>query len=222
MSETKEGQHTFEDKSAMDAQWKHRIEVITTIIMAITAVAIAWSSYQAARWGGEQSTSFSRASAKRVESVRSSLTGYQAVTLDLIIFTDWIDAVSTGNQDKADFLRVRMRDEMKPALDDWLAQDPFNDPSAPKMPFYLDSYKISQLEESTQLEEEAAEFFNLARTANQNSDDYVLNTVWLASVLFFAGIATRFKSKNVQLAITILAAVLLLIGLANLATLPIA
>lgn len=222
MSEIKEEQHVMEDNTTTDTQWKHRIEIITTIIMAITAVGIAWSSYQAARWGGEQSTNFSKASATRLESVRSSLTGYQAVTLDLILFADWIDAVSSGDQEKAEFLRVRMRDEMKPALDAWLAQDPFNDPSAPKMPFYLDSYKISQLEESSKLEEEATVFFNLARAANQNSDDYVLNTVWFASVLFFAGIATRFKSRNVQIAITILSAVLLIIGLVNLASLPIA
>ena len=222
MSEINDEQLANAEKDTKEARWKNRVENITTIIMAITAIAIAWSSYQAARWGGEQSTNFSRASAKRVESVRASLTGYQAVTIDLILFTDWIDARSTDNQVLADFLFERMRDEMKPALDEWLATDPINDPTAPPTPFVLESYKVSQLEESTQLEEEAGEFFTLAQVANQNGDDYVLTTVWLASVLFFAGIATRFKSRNVQIGITILAAVLLIIGLANLATLPVA
>jgi hypothetical protein len=49
----------------------------------------------------------------------------------------------------------------------------------------------------------------------------VLTTVLLASVLFFAGIATRFKARSVQIVITIVAASLLLIGLFNLATYPI-
>ena len=70
-------------------------------------------------------------------------------------------------------------------------------------------------------DEEAAEFFELAQVANQHGDEYVLNTVWLASVLFFAEIATRFKARGVQIAITILATALLVIGLVNLATLPI-
>lgn len=222
MSEVGEKQHASDEEAAKEVLWKHRIEIVTTLIMAITAIAIAWSSYQAALWGGEQSTNYSKASSKRVESVRSSLTGYQAVIVDLILFTDWIDAVSTDNQAKADFLKTRMRTEMEPALNDWLATDPFNDPAAPSMPFYLDSYRVSQLEEATRLEEEAAEFFELAQVANQHGDEYVLNTVWLASVLFFAGIATRFKARGVQIAITILATALLVIGLVNLATVPIA
>ena len=113
MSEKNQEQNLSDDERAKDALWKNRIEIVTTVIMAITAITIAWSSYQAALWGGEQSTNYSQASSKRVESVRSSLTGYQAVTIDLILFTDWIDAISTDNQDKADFLFARMRDEMR-------------------------------------------------------------------------------------------------------------
>lgn len=211
-----------DDERAKDALWKNRIEIITTVIMAITAITIAWSSYQAALWGGEQSTNYSQASSKRVESVRSSLTGYQAVTIDLILFTDWIDAISTDNQDKADFLFARMRDEMKPALDEWLATDPFNDSTAPTTPFDMESYEVSQLEVSSQLEEAAGESFEQAQLANQYGDDYVLATVWMASVLFFAGIATRFKALKVQIAVTLLAIALLVLGLISLASFPIA
>jgi hypothetical protein len=222
MIESSEGQHPSEDQGAKDARWQVWIEVITTVIMAITVVAVSWSSYQAARWGGVQSTSFSRASSLRVESVRASLTGYLDVNVDITLFSDWIDAISTDNQARADFLIVRMRDEMKPAMDEWLTTNPFNDPEAPTSPFVMDSYHVSLLDEAYQLEEQAAQFFENAQAANQQSDDYVLTTVLLASVLFFAGIATRFKVISVQIVITIVAASVLLLALFNLATYPVA
>jgi hypothetical protein len=157
-----------------------------------------------------------------VESVRASLTGYLDVNVDIMMFSDWIDAISSDNQAKADFLFARMRDEMKPAMDEWLTTDPFNDPTAPMSPLVMEAYEVSKLDEATQLEDQAGLFFEQAQVANQQSDDYVLTTVLLASVLFFAGIATRFKARSVQVVITIVAAAVLLIGLFNLATYPIA
>ncbi|HET7519368.1 MAG TPA: hypothetical protein VFN05_17095, partial [Actinomycetes bacterium] len=41
------------------------IEVVSPIVLALAAVAIAWSGYQASRWTGEQAKAFSRANAAR-------------------------------------------------------------------------------------------------------------------------------------------------------------
>ena len=57
--------------------------------------------------------------------------------------------------------------------------------------------------------------------ANQRSDDYVLNTVFLASVLFFAGIAPRVRWLPAQLILVGLALVLLGYGLINVISYPI-
>ena len=46
------------------------IEVASTVVLALAAVAISWSGYQASRWTGEQAKAFSRATAARVESTR--------------------------------------------------------------------------------------------------------------------------------------------------------
>ena len=64
--------------------------------------------------------------------------------------------------------------------------------------------------------------FEEGRAANQQSDDYVLNAVILASVLFLAGIATRFDWLPVRVAIIVAASVLLAMGLYNLAIYPVA
>ena len=47
------------------ASW---VELIATVLLALAAVATAWSGYQASRWHGEQAIAFSRANASRLES----------------------------------------------------------------------------------------------------------------------------------------------------------
>ena len=53
-------------------RWEPLAEFIATIILAVATLATAWSGYQAARWGGEQSFLYSRAGALRTESTRAS------------------------------------------------------------------------------------------------------------------------------------------------------
>jgi lipopolysaccharide/colanic/teichoic acid biosynthesis glycosyltransferase len=49
-----------------------RVELIAAIMLSIATVVTAWSAYQATRWSGDQTESYTRASATRTESVRSS------------------------------------------------------------------------------------------------------------------------------------------------------
>ena len=51
---------------------ERRFRVITAIMLSIVAVATAWSGYQAARWGGLQSTKYAQASVLRVDLTRHS------------------------------------------------------------------------------------------------------------------------------------------------------
>jgi hypothetical protein len=80
---------------------------------------------------------------------------------------------------------------------------------------------MSKALEAEQLEASAEQSFQEGQAANQLSDDYVLNAVLLASVLFLVGIASRFDWIWVRYAILVAAAALLLYGLYNIATYPI-
>ncbi|RJQ53178.1 MAG: hypothetical protein C4521_07865 [Actinobacteria bacterium] len=62
--------------------------------------------------------------------------------------------------------------------------------------------------------------FVAAKDANQNTDDYILATVFFATALFFAGISSRFEAVRVRTAILVMAGLGLAIGLARAITLP--
>jgi len=86
----------------------------------------------------------------------------------------------------------------------------------------MPEYSVSLAEKADQLEVEAGETFDEGRAANQQSDDYILNAVLLASVLFLVGIASRFDWQPVRYAILVGALIPLVIGVYNILTYPIA
>ena len=84
-------------------------------------------------------------------------------------------------------------------------------------PAYLDAL----FSKSTELEAQAADHFQQAQDANQTGDEYVLATVFFASVLFFGGISSKFRSKQVRIALLVAGGIMLVFGLARLIGLPI-
>ena len=202
-------------------RWEPLAEVIVTVVLAFATLATAWSGYQAARWGGEQSTSYNQAGALRVESTRASTMAGQLFQIDIGMFTNWINAFSAGNQQLVEFYENRFRDEFKPAFEAWMATDPANNPDAPETPFFMPEYQLSLAAEADRLELEAEAAFAQGTEANQTSDRYILNTVFLASVLFLGGIATRFKAMSARWVIILFSLGILIFGLFNLLTYPI-
>ena len=198
------------------------IELLLAVMLGAVTLATAWSGYEAARWGGTQSVLFSQAGAYRTESMRASTQGGQLVQIDIGMFTNWINAYAAEDEALMRFYEERFRDEFKPAFEAWLATDPANNPDAPDTPFDMAEYQPAKLAEADRLVLDAEVAFDEGRAANQQSDDYILNAVILASVLFLSGIVTRFDWLPVRFLIIVAALVLLGMGLYNIATYPIA
>ena len=93
-----------------------RVEAVATVILALAAVATAWSGYQASRWHGEQASAFSHANAARLESTRMSDLADAQTEIDVAIFTQWVDAYARHETQLAAFYRKRFRPEFQPAV----------------------------------------------------------------------------------------------------------
>ncbi len=234
MSEIKEGQQEGtiqEPAQPSNGQQKQPLsrqklidrwfEVITALMLGVVAVATAWSGYQATRWSGQQSTNYTKAGALRVESTRDSTLAGQYMLYDVNLFNEWLNAYSHGETSLANVYQKRFRPEFRPAFDAWLATNPFNNPNAPPGPLFMPQYKLSLQEKANQLETQAAKTFEEGQADNQQSDDYVLNTVFLATVLFLTAIAERFDWNWVRGIILVFALGMLLFGIYHLVTYPI-
>lgn len=137
------------------------------------------------------------------------------------LFTEYVAAYSTGNEDLADFLFTRFRPEMKLATEAWIETQPLINPDAPATPFELAEYQSTAQIESDRLLKEAVDHLDDAHKANQRSDQYILLTVIFTSVLFFGGISTKFRSLNIQIGLVSFASLIFLIMLIFVLTFPI-
>ena len=195
-------------------------EVVTAILLGVVAVATAWSGYQATRWAGEQSTLYAQASALRVESTRDSTLAGQLMLYDFIAVNNWLNAYTQGNTKLATIFQRRFTPELQVAFEAWLATNPFNNPNALPGPLFMPQYKLSLAEKANQLEAEAGKTYDEGQAANQQSDNYVLNTVFLATVLFLIAIAERFEWHAVRSVILLVALGMLLYGIYHLIIYP--
>src|SRR5688572_33510394 len=110
---------------------RDRIEILATVLLALAAVATAWSSYQANRWNGEQAKAASRTNALRIEAARAQGLAEAQTQVDIATFIQWADGTVTDDPELADFFVERFRAEFHPAFDAWLATDPLTNPDAP-------------------------------------------------------------------------------------------
>jgi hypothetical protein len=170
-----------------------RVEAVATVILALAAVATAWSGYQASRWHGEQAIAFGRANAARVESTRASNLANAQTEIDVATFTQWVDAYARHETRLADFYRRRFRGEFRPAVAAWLATHPLENPNAPLTPFAMPNYRLAAAARADRLEVAAEAAAAEASRDIQQANDYVLAVVLFSAALFFGGISTRLQ-----------------------------
>lgn len=131
-----------------------------------------------------------------------------------------MNARSLGNEELVQFYERRFLDEYKVAFEAWIKTDPFKNSQAPLGPIFMPEYHSSKLEEADKLKSEASSKFNQATKARATADDYIRNTVFLATVLVLLAISQRFEIKSIRTGLIILSCVMLSFGILTLIMLP--
>ena len=128
---------------------------------------------------------------------------------------------SSGGPQKqiARFYERRFLTEYKIAFDAWIKTDPINNSNAPPGPTYVPGYRSSKMLEASNLSHEALSKFNQGTKARGLADAYVLNTVFLATVLVLAAMSQRFHIRSIRTGLIILSFLLLLFDIMNISML---
>lgn len=177
------------------------VEIAEALVLAIVAMATAWSGYQAALWTGHQAERYGEASKLRVqaegiENVANQERLYLAATV-----AEWLKAEARGEKSLADLFERRLLPEFRPAFEAWKKTDPIHKANAPAGPQLMPEYRNSEAEAAVRANDEAAEVFAQGNEARARSDDYVRITVILATILLFTAVGQRFKSQRVREAV---------------------
>jgi hypothetical protein len=195
-------------------RWERLVEILEACVLAVVAVATAWSGYQAARWDGRQAELYAMASTQRVEADQALTLGGQQRLLDVTTFNTWIQAQKEGRHGLAALYVRRFSPEFKVAFDAWLAAHPFSNPDVAPGPSFMPEYVNRQIEQGTTLNEQANASFEAGTAARSTSDQYIRTTVVLASVLFLLALSQRFRLRQVRVGVLVVAGALMLYGIA--------
>ena len=203
------------------SQHEKRFEIVATVLLALTALATAWSGYQASLWDGIQSSNYTQASAARTEASQNHTEANQLRLGDLSVFENYVDATLDGDTELADFYRQRFRDEFEPAFAAWIALDPFTNPDAPTSPLAMPEYRLADDQKAQELTTDAEAKFKEGEDANNFSDTYTAATLFFAAALFFAAISERFSYVRARATLLGMAVVGLIAGTTVMLTQPV-
>jgi hypothetical protein len=174
------------------------LEVVATVLLALAAVATAWSGYQASRWNGEASEASGHTNKLRIEAARAQGLAEAQEGADLATFTQWVDAYLLDRPQVRNFYFKRFRKEFKPAVVAWIATRPLKNPNAPRSPFAMKQYRLAAASEAKRLDAEA-DVSSAAKDRDiQRATDYVLGVVLFSVALFFAGMSVRLPLRRLR------------------------
>jgi hypothetical protein len=199
---------------------RRRIETAVAVVISIAALATSWASYQAKLWNGDQAAHYGRAGANRTTATRDAIEASVTRSVEVGLFSAWLDAKHAHKEPLAQFYAARFPPGLKPAFDEWIAQQPLTNPRAPPSPFAMESYRQPALVEARLMEASAMREFNEGLRATAVSDDYTRSAVFLATAMFFAGVGQVFDSRRVRIAMGFVALIACVAGVASMLTLP--
>jgi len=190
------------------------------IVLAIVAVATAWSGYQASRWEGKSTTDYALYERYSVLSQGKTTLAGQDRLYDIVHFSSWIDAKLAGRERLAAFYERRFRPEYALAFRAWMRLDPLHNLKVPPGPIFMPQYQDANASEARRLEVVASRHFDLGVSSRETADDYVRATVFLATVLFLTALSQRFALMGPRVIVIAIAAGLLAISMYWIVTLP--
>jgi hypothetical protein len=213
--------HADHSKSPPTAPLPALFEPVALVLLSLATVGTAWCSFQAAAWGGTAQglTNLSTASSRRA--VTYELQSYQMSLLDVLLFSQHVNARVSSNETLARFYSDRFRSEAKTAFDAWMATQPFDNVNAPPHPFVTNFYQPRLLSQAAMAEAESQKLWRQAGEAGRTSRGYVLITVLLASALFCGGTASKFQKPSIRRAVVALGLAAFLFAAARLLLLPV-
>ena len=207
--------------SAANPARRDWVEIVATVLLALAAVATAWSSYQANRWNGEASKASGRVNALRINAARAQGLAQGQTQVDIAMFFQWVNATEADDPDLAEFYSTRFRPEFRPVFDAWQATAPLTNPGAPPTPFAMDEYQLQARADSERFDAQADATAVAVRESIQRSANYVLAVVLFAVALFFAGMSTKLHGAGTRKSLLVVGCLIVLGTTAWIATFPV-
>jgi hypothetical protein len=191
------------------------IEIISTILLSIASLGVAWCSYQSTLWNGKQVFKLAESNLY-YRHARDKLSALgQQQEIDAAVTINFLEAVLDKRQNRIDYYKRRARPELAAVLSAWLSTDPLYNDQAPAHPLIMEEYKMlaASAQAAADSANQKADFlWKEAEYNNKISDHYILYTVIFSMVMFLGALATKLTHPKVTFAGILFAGAIFLIS----------
>jgi len=208
------------DASNGERSHDRTLSVIEAVMLAVVALLAAYTGYASAKWNTESSVRLAEASAARTEANRAALNAQNLRNFDSTTFNTWFTAYVAGDATSEAVAVRRFRPAFKVAFDAWLATAPFTNAKAPPGPTYMPQYKQPELAASATLDKKATADYMLGVQAGSNADNYIRDTIYLATILFLIGISGHFRFLRIRVCLVVLSGLMMVVAIVEIAASP--
>ncbi len=208
------------DEKSPESRAHRRISIIEASLLAVVAVLAAYSGWAAAKWSTDSSLSLARASAARAESNAASIEALNDLNFDLSSFNTWVAAYLVHDTSAMTVAERRFTPNFHRAFLAWVATHPAKNPHAPADPIVMPQYKRPERALAAKLSAHATVEYSTGEHAGSTSDSYVRTTVYLATVLFLAGLGGHFAYIRIRYGLAGVGSLILILALILLITSP--
>ena len=84
----------------------------------------------------------------------------------------------------------------------------------------MPEYKQPELAAAATLDKNATEDYTLGVQAGSNADNYIRDTIYLATILFLIGISGHFRFLRIRVSLVVLSGIMMVVAIVEIVTSP--
>ena len=190
--------------------FKDRVEQIIAVMLGLAAIITAWTAFQSSQLGDKVQESFSEGIRSSDQASQEYNTAIATDNQDQAIFLEYAKALVAEDEVTATYIQESlMSPELAAAVEWWIEQP---DDTGPDSPFVEENpnWDDSSWNTAADLDVEAQQYFDSARQADADGDEFDLLEVIVTLSLFLFGVASLVRQQKIQVGLAAVGGVILI------------
>ena len=196
--------------SESKTSFKDRVEQIIAVMLGLAAIVTAWTAFQSSQLGDKVQESFSEGIRSSDQASQEYNTAIATDNQDQAIFLEYAKALVAEDEVTATYIQESlMSPELAAAVEWWIEQP---DDTGPDSPFVEENpnWDDSSWNTAADLDVEAQQYFDSARQADADGDEFDLLEVIVTLSLFLFGVASLVRQQKIQVGLAAVGGLILI------------
>jgi hypothetical protein len=192
------------------SSFKDRVEQVIAVMLGLAAIITAWTAFQSSQLGDKVQESFSEGIRSSDQASQEYNTAIATDNQDQAIFLEYAKALVAEDEVTATYIQESlMSPELAAAVQWWIEQP---DDTGPDSPFVEENpnWDDGSWTIAADLDVEAQEYFDSARQADADGDEFDLLEVIVTLSLFLFGIASLVRQQKIQVGLAAVGGIILI------------